>query len=142
MDIEFGSLCKEAACFKQCALAESTKSTYRSQLNCYIRFCLYFDQVQAPADHVTLKAYVAFLAHTLNPNSIPGYLNGIRLMHVSAGLGNPLHDKWEINMVKRGISRRLGRPPRQKLPITLLILHGIWNCLNLLTEKDMAFWCA
>ena len=111
-------------------------------MNSFIRFCLYFGRNPVPSDQNTLKCYVAFLARSLNPNSIPGYLNIIRIMHVSAGFPNPLQNNWEVNMVKKGVSRKLGRPPRQKLPITVHILLGILKNLDLSSNFDLAFWCA
>jgi hypothetical protein len=135
-------LCKEAAAYKHSALASSTKCTYRSQLNAFLRFCLYFGCVPAPADQTTLKCYVAFLARSLNPSSIPGYLNVVRLLHLNAGLPNPLVDNWELNMIKRGVTRVLGRPPLQKLPITLKILREMYQLIDLTVPGDLVFWTA
>jgi hypothetical protein len=104
----FAELRLEAMAFKRVAWAESTKTTYRSQLNAYIRFCLYFDRVVCPADQETLKCYVAFLSRSLNPSSLPGYLNIVRILHVNSGFVNPFKDNFEINMIKKGISRKLG----------------------------------
>jgi hypothetical protein len=98
--------------------------------------------VPTPADQTTLKCYVAFLARTLNPSSIPGYLNVVRILHLNAGLPNPLLDNWELDMVKRGVRRRLGRPPLQKLPITLKILREIHQLLDLSFSADLVSWAA
>ena len=105
---------REAAAYKHCALAESTKCTYRSQLNAFLRFCLFFASDPVPVSQQTLKCYVAFLARSLNPSSIPGYLNVVRILHLNAGLENPLKDNWELGMGRRGIARKLGLPPLQK----------------------------
>jgi hypothetical protein len=118
----FQRLLKEATAFKHSAFAESTKATYRTHLNSYLRFCLYFGRVPVPADQVTLKAYVAFLARSIKSSGINSYLNIVRIMHLEAGLVNPLCDNYELNMVKRGVARQLGSPPEQKLPITIDIL--------------------
>ena len=120
---------READLYKRQALAESTKSTYRSQLNSFLRFCLYFGRISLPADQITLKGYVAFLARSLNPSSIGGYLNVVRILHVNAGLPNPLKDNWEVSMIKRGVTRKLGRPPVQKLPITCDVLLKLYDVL-------------
>jgi integrase len=124
------------------AYASSTKKTYRCQINAYLRFCLYFDRTHVPADQSTLKAYVAFLARSLNPSSIPGYLNVVRILHVQSGYDNPLEGNWELSMVKKGVSRKLGRPPAQKLPITLDILRAMYVILDLSLLSDIAFWAA
>ena len=53
-----------------------------------------------PASQDTLKCYdVAFLAKSLNPSSLAGYLNVVRIMHVNAGYPNPLKDYFEIAMI-------------------------------------------
>jgi hypothetical protein len=77
-------------------LAETTKSAYRSQLNAFLRFCLHFALTPVPSQQETLRCYVAFLARSLNPSSIPGYLNVVRLLHLNAGLVNPLKDNLEL----------------------------------------------
>ena len=122
--------------FKRFALAESTKTTYRSQLNAFLRFCLFYDQVPLPASQDTLKCYVVFLARSLNPSSLPGYLNVVRIMHVNAGYDNPLKDNFEITMIRRGITRPLGRPQVQKLPFTLDILRAIFALLDMSSLGD------
>lgn len=142
MDSSFGQLLNEAAVFKRKAYSENTKSTYRSHLNAYMRFCLYFDRVPVPADQMTLKTYVAFLARSIKPCNINNYLNIIRILHSEAGLENPLAKNWELDLIKRGIARQLGSPPSQKLPITVPILKAIRPQLNLELPSDLAFWSA
>jgi hypothetical protein len=133
---------REAELFKRQALAESTKTTYRCQLNAFLRFCLYFERPFLPVDQITLKCYVAYLARSLNPSSIGGYINVIRIFHVNAGLPNPLKENWEIAMVRRGVTRKLGRPPVQKLPITCEILTLLYDLMDLKKASDLAFWAA
>ena len=85
--------------------------------------------------------YAVFLARSVNPGSIPGYLNIVRLMHEKSGLSNPI-DNWELRAVRRGIQRSLGRPPKQKLPISIDILHLLFNNLDLHIPQQQAFWTA
>ena len=85
---------------------------------------------------------MAFLARSLNPNSLPGYLNVIRILHLSAGLPNPLEGNWEINMLKRAFSRTKGVPPVQKLPITVAMLRKIREFLSFTSPADLCFWAA
>ena len=116
----------EARGFKRSAFADATKKTYRSHLSSYLKFCQKFKQIPIPASQETLVGYVVYLARRLLPSSIPGYLNIIRLIHVDAGLTNPLEGNMELKLLKRGISRQKGVPPRQKLPITVQILVKIF----------------
>jgi hypothetical protein len=129
----------EAATFKRNALAKNTKVTYKCQLNAYFRFCIYFDRVPMPACQATLCAY---LARSLNPSSIPGYVNIVRILHVQAGYPNPLQDNWELKMIRRGIARKFGRPPVQKLPVTLEILRSLFSVLDFKQPGEISFWCA
>lgn len=135
-------LCSEASEFKRQAFAESTKITYKSQLNCFLRFCLFYKRVIVPTDLDTLRAYIAFLARSLYPSSIPGYMNVIRLIHLDAGFPNPLLKNFEIEMISRGIRRSLGKPPVQKLPISIKMLIDIFSLLNMDVGADRAFWAA
>ncbi len=62
-------------------------------------------------------------------------------MHEEYGLQNPL-DNWELKAVKRGILRQLGKPPQQKLPITIEILSDIQKTLDYTKPITNAFWAA
>jgi hypothetical protein len=96
-----------------------------------------------PADNDTLTCYVAFLARSISASSISGYLNIIRILHLDAGLPNPLENNWEVQMVKRGVSRLKGVPAKQKLPITVQILREVFEGLDHFSSPlDIAFWAA
>lgn len=107
----------------------------------FLRFCLHFGCTPVPAAPQTIIYYTVFLARSLSPSSIPGYLNIIKLMHAEQGLPDPL-DNWELHSVNKGINRCLGRPPKQKLPITVHILHKIYDHLDLSNSMQGAFWTA
>ena len=134
-------LLNEATRFKSAAYANTTKRTYQSQTNSYIKFCLKFNLIPVPASQETICAYVSFLARTLSPNSIPAYMNIIRILHIEAGFNNPISDNWELKMIQKGISRLLGKPPKQKLPISIPILLGIASSLAN-HPSDASFWAA
>ena len=104
----------EAREFKKSAYALSTQRTYRSQLKRYLEFCMKYDCRAVPASQETLLCYTVFLARTLNANSIPNYLNVIRLLHLEAGFDNPLLNNFELLMLKRGIKREKGVAPEAK----------------------------
>jgi integrase len=131
----------EARAFRNSTFATTTKKTYRSQANSYIRFCLNFGFCPVPATQETLVCYCAFLARTLSSNSVPAYMNVVRLMHVEAGFANPLVNNWEVTSTQKGISRLLGKPPKQKAPITIKILLDLYKTLSGHPE-DSAFWAA
>ena len=129
--------------YKSLSLAKSTQSAYKSHLKAYLRFCVFFGCTSVPADRDTICCYIAFLARSLSPSSIGSYLNIIRILHLDAGLPNPLANDWEIQMIRRGVSRLKGSPVRQKLPITIGILRGIFGLLDHFNSNlDIAFWAA
>ena len=95
---QLGQLRAEANAFRGSAFASTTKKTYRSQLKSFITFCENYGVSAVPASQETLVAYMAFLARSLSPNSIPGYMNIIRLLHLDSGFVNPLLDNWENDL--------------------------------------------
>ena len=127
--------------YRQAAYADSTKNTYNAQRRAFLRFCLYFSLSPVPVTSNTLCKYAAFLARSLSPSSIPGYLNIIRIMHFEAGFDNPLED-WALKLVLRGIKRLHGKPPNRKLPITFDILIMMYNQLDMSLPFNKAFWAA
>ena len=107
---------REALAFKRSAFAASSQRTYKSQLKCYLQFCIDFAQTPVPASQSTLSCYLAYLARRLSASSIPNYLNVVRLLHLQAGFANPLEGNFEIGLIKKGINREKGVPPVQKRP--------------------------
>ena len=107
----------------------------------YLKFCLYFGCTPVPTTAKTVVLYAAFLARSLSSNSIPGYLNIVKLMHLEQGLDNPL-DNWQLRAITKGIKRTIGRPPKQKLPITVDLLHCIYRHLNPEDSLHIAFWAS
>jgi hypothetical protein len=104
VDKGFAALQLEAASYKTAAFAESIKAAYRSHQNAYLRFCIYFSLTPVPASQDTLKTYVAFLARSIKPAGINGYLNIVEIMHLEAGLENPLVANFELNMLHSDVA--------------------------------------
>jgi hypothetical protein len=130
----------EATAYKRSAFAAASQKTYKSQLRCYLQFCLDYDRSPVPASQDTLISYLAFLARKLSANSIPNYLNVVRLLHLQSGFKNPLDDNFELGLVKKGIKREKGVPPVQKEPITVPILRRLHSTLDFGKPSDLAFW--
>ena len=128
--------------YRSIAYAQSTKKTYRSQRDCFLRFCSHFNYSPVPASTQTISRYAVFLGRTLTYASISNYLNVIRIMHLESGLANPLLDNWYLHTVMRGLKHDRNRPPRQKLPITLSILQSISAHIDLSSLFFKAFWAA
>jgi hypothetical protein len=75
----------------------------------------------------------------MTPKTIDIYMNIIRILHEEAGLTNPLLANYEVRMTKRGVTRDLGTPSKQKAPITVALLYTI---LDWSQPPDVAFWAA
>ena len=74
-----------AQCFTQ-----TTKQSYISHRKSFLLFCAKFHYQPLPVSTITLCRYAAHLAERLAYNSIKQYLNIVRIMHLEAGLTNPL----------------------------------------------------
>jgi integrase len=142
METRLASLRQEVLRYKSLSLAKTTQSVYKTHLKTFLRFCCFYGCTPVPVEHETLCCYVAFLARSLSPSSVNSYLNIIRILHLDAGLVNPL-DNWELAMIKRGVNRMKGQPPKQKFPITLSILREIFPLLDHFSSPlDISFWAA
>lgn len=130
----------EIQLFRSQLFAESTKATYTTHRNTYLRFCLYMGYTPVPVHPTHLLQYAAFLARSLKPASISSYLNIIGLLHKEFGLPNPLLDNWPLKSLLTGIKQATGTPPNQKLPITPDILLRLHSTLNFTKSFDSAFW--
>lgn len=128
--------------YRQAALSENTKSTYRCQIKKYLVFCSSYGYQPVPASSQTICRYIAFLAQSMRPASIKQYLNVIRLLHLESGFSNPLQEDFVINSVMKGVQRVKGDFVKRKLPITPEMLMSFISFLNLKESQSAAFWAA
>ena len=92
-----------------------------------------------PVQTPHLLQYAAFLARSLKPQSLRGYLNIIGTLHKEFRFSNPLIDNWPLKSLLTGIKRTVGAPPNQKLPITEAILLRLHSTLNFTLSFDASF---
>lgn len=133
-------LTEEVSKYRNQAFADSTKRTYRTHRDAYLRFCAIMKLPSVPASSHTICQYAAFLARSLSYSSVKQYLNVIALLHKEFGLPNPLAENWHVSSVLTGIKRVLGGSPQQKLPITVSLLLQLHNKLQLSCSVDASFW--
>ena len=133
---------KTVALFRSQAFASSTARTYNTHLRAYLSFCNLVNINPVPITHVHIARYVAYLASRLSYNSIRQYLNIIRILHLEGGLPNPLESSWYLQSLLRGCKRVLGGGCKPKLPITIDLLHRIFQVLDLTSPFDIVFWAA
>jgi hypothetical protein len=104
----------EVNAYRAAVFADFTKSSYKTHRITYLRFCAYFHYHPVPCSPITIGLYVAFLAHTLKPQSIKNYINIIRIMHLELGYPNPLENNWYNGSIPKGLERLKGVPPMKK----------------------------
>ena len=89
-----------------------------------------------------IAMYAAYLAQRLKFSSVRQYLNIIRIIHLKAGLVNPLKDNWYISSTLKGIDRVECKAGNRKSPITPDILFRIKVQLTNTKSFDVLFWIA
>ena len=89
-----------------------------------------------------IAQYAAYLARSLKTTSIRQYMSVIRLIHIEAGLPNPMEGNWYIQSTLKGIDRLLGTPTVRRAPVSPDLLIAIRTHLNLNTVPDSMFWAA
>ena len=122
--------------------ARSTRLTYASQRKLYFHFCNLSDICPVPLSQDDACRYIAFLSQRLAYNSIKQYINVVRILHLEAGLINPFHNCWQVNMLLKGDKRALGLAIKQKLPITPDILRSMFTLVDFSSPLDVTFWAS
>ena len=128
--------------------ADSTKATYKSHKDSYLRFCIFMGYNPIPVSTFVTSQYASFLARSFKFSSVKGYLGVISLLHKEFSLPNPLSDNWAVKSVLTGIKRVKGDSIKQKLLSTIDILSRVHNdilsrvckSLNLKNSYDTSFW--
>lgn len=136
------ALDREVLGYNKAAYAPATRRAYATHRRAYLNFCRKVGAKPAPASTATLARYVAYLARRLKFSSVRQYLNVVRLIHLEAGLPNPVGDNFHLNLTLRGIKRELATPPSRKLPITPPLLLHLGAGINVRTKKGASVWAA
>ena len=134
------SLDEEVLYYRANSFSALTSKTYSTQRSAFLKFCSEMGIQPVPLSQGDLGHYVAFLSRRLCFNSVRQYLNIVRLMHLEAGLQNPLEKNWYVASILKGVRRVKGDTSIQKLPITPVILMQILLILNLQSAFDRTFW--
>jgi hypothetical protein len=94
-------------------------------------------------DEMTVCLYVTKLAETCSYRTIKNYINGICILHLEAGLTNPLPAMFNLERTLRGIKRVKGDvQPNRKFAVTPNILSRVLRRLDLFSPEAMAFAAA
>ena len=117
-------------------VAPNTARAYKSAQSRYWAFCARFSLPPLPASEQTLILFVAELAQDLAHSTIRSYLSGVRNLHITNGLPDPLPGSFRLNLVLNGIRRVKAHPPKVKIPVTPLVLHRLRKVF-LSTQADV-----
>lgn len=128
--------------YRSFSMAKSTAKTYDAHLNAYLQFCSSLNICPVPLSQRDLGRYIAYISRRLAFTSVRQYLNIVRLLHLEAGLSNPLENNWYVNSILKGVRRIKGDVCNPKLPITPDILKGVFLNLDLKSSFDRTFWAA
>ena len=128
-------------------LAKSTQKTYSASQRQFLEFCYWSKLIHdngspLPASEQTLMLFAAHLSRIIQASSIKVYLSGVWSLHIKHGFNNPLENCFCLEHVLRGIKRIQGTGIRQRLPITISILHKLSGILDLNNYSDSLFWAA
>lgn len=122
--------------------APNTQAAHRTQLKCFLHFCRSVRIVPIPLGPTNLCRYIAFLARDRAYSTVVQYLNVVRIIHLQAGLPNPLHDSFHVKSLLLGIKRLRGHKPKPKDPVSPDMLIRMHQVLNLSSIADTQFWAA
>ena len=124
----------------QCSsFASSTAKTYLIHISSCLEFCNRLNIKPVPVSQTDLGRYIAHLSRCLSFSSTHQYLNAVRLLHLEAGVKNPPEGNWYVTSILKGVKRVKGDVTKQKLPITLDILKGVFLSLDLKDQVDRTF---
>ena len=124
---------QEVSKYRAQLFAESTKATYQTHRDTYLRFCHYMGYSPVPVQPT-------HLARSLKAATVRSYLNIIGILHKEFGLPNPLLDNWPLRTLLTSINRQNGLTVNQKQPITPAMLSQLHDRLNLANSTDASFW--
>ena len=126
--------------FFRAGLATSTRNTYNSAQQRFLKFCSATKSHQIPATEATLTLFATHLASiNLSYTTIKLYLSAVRHLHVSEGY----HEHFNLQLTQRlqlvlwGIRKHqsLTLPKRIRLPITIQIMCSI-NLLKVTIKQS------
>ena len=123
--LDLSSLDSAVQQFFSAGLANSTKRSYQSGANRYIRFCSLFGVTPYPATERSLSHFVGYLLQEgLSASTVKGYLSAVRHAQISLGLGDPrMGDMSQLEYHIKGLRKLSSGRQQSRLPITINILR-------------------
>ena len=95
-----------------------------------------------PASEDRFIRFCCHLADNLHHSFVKVYLSAIRSLHIEEGHPSPLVGCLRLQRVLRGIKRHQGSNRRQRQPITIELMHIIFQSLNFSDYNHIMLWAA
>lgn len=119
------------------ALSANTMTAYRTGIQCLFTFLIMSGVIiksgELPSISEELLIYFVSYCHTslkLKWTTIKLYLSGVRFHYLRGGFSDPLQSADRLQCVLRGVKRTQIHRAKQRLPITINILHQICRLLK------------
>ena len=141
--VDIAQIAADTRSTQAAAFAPGTFSNLITQWVKFLLFCISFDLLLLPASNQTLCWYVQFLSYTFKSHaSIVNYVSGVKTLHLLLGYDVSAFASFLFKLTIRGIKRLKPYQPKQALAINPIMLHHIYQTLDLTDPLDATFWAA
>lgn len=124
------------------AWADSTLSTRNSQWSRFIKFCKAKGLTPVPADQLTVARFLISLAMSCAFSTCNNYLSAIICLHKFMGYPGDYRQRFMIQMVIKGLARKLGKHVDQKVGLTPDNFVSIYSRLSFADVNNLTKWAA
>lgn len=124
------------------AWADSTLKTRNSQWSRFIDFCLVNNLTPVPSEVSTVARFLVHLAKTCVYSTCNNYLSAIISLHKFFGHEKSYREYYVIQLVMKGLARRLGKNVNQKIGISPSEFCDIYTKLDVTNINVLTMWAA
>lgn len=124
------------------AWAESTLKTRNSQWKRYIDFCVSNELDYLPGDVITIARFLVYLGNTCKYTTCNNYLSAVITLHKFFGFTPHFRESFVLQLVLKGLGRRLGKAVDQKIGLNPSQLISIFDVLDLSDVNVITKWAA
>lgn len=133
---------RELRASKHAADAAGSYKNMKTQWRAFFLFCGYFSLTPVPASLECVCLFAQFLARSFKSvDSIRGYLNGVRLLHMFLGVDYQHGASFCLRLTLRGLQNKFRHVPRRAAAITPEIVISIHSLLDFTLPLDCTMWC-
>ncbi len=122
------------------ALRPSTRRTYSSVHNRYLKFCQLYNLVPLPASELTLLRFISHISLTVSANSMPVYLAAVRSLHVYNSLPPPPLTSPKVQLILKSLANEAPEV-KQATPITFALLSDMHKLMSASWDDTVLWAC-